>query len=84
MYFILLYIRQNRTLLYTRAKLYTVQYRCTEPVITISMYRADLSHDDVAAAATSLMVGLEENAFLLADSVTTEKIIIKPTNNIRE
>ena len=43
---------------------------------------ADLSHDDVAAAATSLMVGLEENAFLLADSVTTEKIIIKPTNNI--
>ena len=43
---------------------------------------ADLSHDDVAAAATSLMIGLEENAFLLADSVTTEKIIIKPTNNI--
>ena len=45
---------------------------------------ADLTHDDVAAAATSLMVGLEENAFLLADSVTTEKIIIKPTNNIRK
>merc|ERR550539_2000701 len=43
---------------------------------------ADLSQDDVAAAATSLMVGLEENAFLLADAVTTEKIIIKPTNNI--
>ena len=45
---------------------------------------ADLSSDDVAAAATSLMVGLEENAFLLADAVTTEKIIIKPTNNIRK
>ena len=43
---------------------------------------ADLSQDDVAAAATSLMVGLEENAFLLADAVTTEKIIIKPTTNI--
>ena len=43
---------------------------------------ADLSQDDVAAAATSLMVGLEENAFLLADAVTTEKIIIKPTPNI--
>merc|ERR1719422_1550272 len=43
---------------------------------------ADLSHDDVAAAATSLMIGLEENAFLLADAVTTEKIIIKPTTNI--
>ena len=45
---------------------------------------ADLTHDDVAAAATSLMIGLEENAFLLANSVTTEKIIIKPTNNIRK
>merc|ERR1719323_948636 len=43
---------------------------------------ADLTQDDVAAAATSLMVGLEENAFLLADAVTTEKIIIKPTTNI--
>ena len=45
---------------------------------------ADLSTDDVAAAATSLMIGLEENAFLLADAVTTEKIIIKPTTNIRK
>ena len=45
---------------------------------------ADLSSDDVAAAATSLMIGLEENAFLLADAVTTEKIIIKPTTNIRK
>ena len=43
---------------------------------------ADLTQDDVAAAATSLMIGLEENAFLLANTVTTEKIIIKPTNNI--
>merc|ERR1711892_996330 len=43
---------------------------------------ADLSHDDVAAAATSLMIGLAENAFLLAEAVTTEKIIIKPTTNI--
>ena len=45
---------------------------------------ADLTSDDVAAAATSLMVGLEENAFLVADAVTTEKIIIKPTTNIRK
>jgi hypothetical protein len=30
------------------------------------------------------MVAVEENAFLLADSVTTEKIIIKPTDNIRK
>ena len=45
---------------------------------------SDLSSDDVATAATALMVGLEENAFLLADSVSTEKIIIKPTTNIRE
>lgn len=45
---------------------------------------ADLTSDDVAAAATSLMIGLEENAFLVADAVTTEKIIIKPTPNIRK
>ena len=37
---------------------------------------ADLPPDEAAAAATALMIGLEENAFLLADSVTTEKIII--------
>ena len=43
---------------------------------------SDLSADDVSAAATALMVGLEENAFLLADSVSSEKIIIKPTTNI--
>ena len=45
---------------------------------------ADLTSDDVAAAATSLMIGLEENSFLVADAVTTEKIIIKPTTNIRK
>ena len=43
---------------------------------------ADLPAEDGAAAATALMVGLEENAALLAQSVTSEKIIIKPTANI--
>jgi GPCR-Autoproteolysis INducing (GAIN) domain len=43
---------------------------------------ADLPADEAATAATALMIGLEENAFLLADSVTSEKIIIKPTTNI--
>lgn len=45
---------------------------------------SDLPADEAAAAATALMIGLEENAFLLADSVTSEKIIIKPTTNICE
>ncbi len=44
----------------------------------------DLGKDEAGQAATSLMVAVEENAFLLADSVTSEKIIIKPTENIRE
>ena len=44
----------------------------------------DLGRDEAGQAATSLMVAVEENAFLLADSVTSEKIIIKPTENIRE
>ena len=42
----------------------------------------DLGRDEAGQAATSLMVAVEENAFLLADSVTSEKIIIKPTENI--
>ena len=42
----------------------------------------DLSTDDVSIAATVLMIGLEQNAFLLAESVANQKIIIKPTNNI--
>ena len=57
-------------------------YTTTRMQWTWRLLWADLSQDDVAAAATSLMVGLEENAFLLADAVTTEKIIIKPTTNI--
>ena len=44
----------------------------------------DLGRDEAGQAATSLMVAVEENAFLLADSVTSEKIIIKPTENIRK
>jgi latrophilin 1 len=42
----------------------------------------DLSPDEHGRAATALLVGLEENAFLLAETVTSEKIIIKPTENI--
>ena len=44
----------------------------------------DLSQDELGRAATALLVGLEENAFLLAETVTSEKIIIKPTENIRK
>ena len=39
---------------------------------------------EVGRAVTGLMIGLEENAFLLADAVTSEKVIIKPTENIRK
>merc|ERR1719468_673455 len=43
---------------------------------------SDLSPDELGRAATALLIGLEENAFLLAETVTSEKIIIKPTDNI--
>jgi len=43
---------------------------------------SDLGADEAGRTATALMVGLEENAFLLAGAVTSEKIIIKPTDNI--
>lgn len=43
------------------------------------------NHDnEVGRTVTALMVGLEENAFLLADSVTSEKMIINPTENARK
>ena len=44
----------------------------------------DLRPDERGRAATALLVGLEENAFLLAETVTSEKIIIKPTDKIRK
>ncbi len=45
---------------------------------------SDLSEDERGRAATAIMAGLEENAFLLADAVKEETIIVKPTENIRE
>ena len=39
---------------------------------------------EIGRTVTALMIGVEENAFLLADAVTSEKIIIKPTQNIRK
>ena len=43
---------------------------------------SDLKPDELGRAITALLVGLEENAFLLAETVTSEKIIIKPTDNV--
>ncbi len=45
---------------------------------------SDLSEDERGRAATAIMAGLEENAFLLADAVKEETIIVKPTENIRK
>ena len=39
---------------------------------------------EIGRAVTALMIGLEENAFLLADAVTSETVINKPTENIRK
>ncbi len=43
----------------------------------------DLGAAGAARAATALAAGLAECAFLLAAAVTAEKIIVKPTDNIR-
>ncbi|XP_063219842.1 latrophilin Cirl isoform X2 [Bacillus rossius redtenbacheri] len=42
----------------------------------------DLSHKEQMRVATSLLMGLEENAFLLADTVTEAKTVIKNVKNI--
>lgn len=44
----------------------------------------DLSESDQMVVATSLFIGLEENAFLLAETLTHEKKIIQEGRNIRE
>lgn len=44
----------------------------------------DLSHQEQMRVATSLLTGLEENAFLLADTLTHEKTITYEGKNIRE
>ncbi|XP_029176788.1 latrophilin Cirl-like isoform X3 [Nylanderia fulva] len=42
----------------------------------------DLSHQEQMRVATSLLIGLEENAFLLADTLMHEKTIIHENKNI--
>lgn len=42
----------------------------------------DLSHKEQMRVATSLLIGLEENAFLLADTVMREKTINQHVKNI--
>lgn len=42
----------------------------------------DLSHQEQMRVATSLLIGLEENAFLLADSLNHQKTIIQEGKNI--
>lgn len=42
----------------------------------------DLSYKEQMSVATSLLIGLEENAFLLADTVTTKKTVDREFKNI--
>lgn len=44
----------------------------------------DLTHKEQMRVATSLLVGLEENSFLLADTVIREKTVTHAVKNIRE
>lgn len=44
----------------------------------------DLSYKEQMRVATSLLMGLEENAFLLADTVIREKTVIQSVKNICE
>lgn len=42
----------------------------------------DLSYKEQMRVATSLLIGLEENAFLLADTVIREKTVVQTVKNI--
>ena len=56
----------------------------TSPGMGLRSNRRNEHRGEIGRAVTALMIGLEENAFLLADAVTSEKVIIKPTENIRK
>lgn len=42
----------------------------------------DLSFEDQMRVATSLLTGLEDNAFLLADTITRERSVVQKVKNI--
>lgn len=44
----------------------------------------DLSFEDQMRVATSLLTGLEDNAFLLADTINREKNVVQKVKNIRK
>lgn len=44
----------------------------------------DLSFEDQMRVATSLLTGLEDNAFLLADTIAAERNIVQKVKNIRK
>lgn len=44
----------------------------------------DLSHQEQMRVATSLLIGLEENAFLLANAYEQENTVVQKGENIRE
>lgn len=44
----------------------------------------DLSHKEQMLVATSLLIGLEENAFLLADTLSYRKNVVHERTNIRK
>lgn len=43
----------------------------------------DLSFEDQMRVATSLLTGLEDNAFLLADTIAAERNVVQKVKNIR-
>lgn len=44
----------------------------------------DLSFEDQMRVATSLLTGLEDNAFLLADTIAAEQNVVQKVKNIRK
>lgn len=44
----------------------------------------DLSFEDQMRVATTLLTGLEDNAFLLADTIAAERNVVQKVKNIRK
>lgn len=75
---------QQREALVTELLEYVV--RTTSNLLDASQHASwrDLSHKEQMRVASSLLFGLEENAFLVADTIIREKTVIQTVKNIRE
>lgn len=72
----------TRPMVHRTVSLFRHSQKLDTSIMICFIYRRDLSFADQMKIATDLLVGLEDNAFLLANVVTSEKVLRKSVKNI--